>query len=77
MILLKVPERKRLETADWVRSQVPEIRDEDAVLADVLDEIADGVEIAMELQRYRVDTDVCGADLTHGWPSYCDKSALS
>ena len=77
LILLKVPESKRLEVANWVRSQVPEVRGEDAVLADVLDDIADGVEMAMELQHYPVDTDVCNMDLPNGWPSYCDTSATS
>jgi hypothetical protein len=74
LILLKVPEQKRLDSANWVRSQVPEVRNVDAALADVLDDIADGVEMAMELQRYPVDTDVCDMDLPHGWPSYCELS---
>ena len=77
LILLKVPESKRLEVTNWVRSQVPGVRDEDTVLADVLDDIADGVEMAIELQRYPVDTDICDMDLPNGWPSYCDTDALS
>ncbi|MCJ7551511.1 MAG: hypothetical protein MUQ30_17715 [Anaerolineae bacterium] len=76
LILLKVPEQKRLEVTNWVRSQIPEVRDEDAVLADVLDDIADGVDMAIELRHYPVDTDVCDMDLPHGWPSYCDTDAL-
>ena len=31
----------------------------------------------MELERYPVDTDVCDMNLPHGWPSYCDKEAIS
>ena len=77
LILLKVPESKRHEVANWVRSQVAEVRGEDAMLADVLDDIADGVEMAMELQHYPVDTDVCNMDLPNGWPSYCDANATS
>lgn len=77
LVLLKVPDQKRLELANWMRSQVPEIRDNDTELASALDDIADGVDLATELQRYPVDTDVCDMDLPHGWPSYCDKDALS
>jgi len=77
LILLKVPEQKRLEVANRIRSQVPEARGEDAELADVLDDIADSVEVAIVLQHYPIDTDVCDMDLPNGWPSYCDTSALS
>ncbi len=77
LILLKVPEKRRLHVATWVRSRVREVRDEDTLLADVLDDIADGLEMALELQRYPADTDICHMDLPHGWPSYCDTDALS
>lgn len=77
LILLKVPESRRLEVSEWVRERIPEVRDGDAELAHALDDIADGLEMAMELTRYPADTDVCDLDLPHGWPSYCDKEALS
>ena len=77
LVLLKVPNARRLEIAAWLRKQIPELRDEREELADVLDDVADGLELALELTRYPADTDVCDMDLPHGWPSYCDKTAIS
>lgn len=77
VILLKVPDERRHEIAVWLRKQIPELRDQQADLANALDDVADGLELAMELTRYPADTDVCDIDLPHGWPSYCDKTAIS
>jgi hypothetical protein len=77
LILLKVPEPQRLAASSWLRKQIPEVRSRDAALAETLDDIADGLEMAMELIRYPADTDICDLDLPHGWPSYCDKELIS
>ena len=77
VILLKVPNERRLEIAAWLRKQIPELRDQREDLANALDDMADSLELAMELTRYPADTDVCDLDLPHGWPSYCDKTAIS
>ena len=77
LILLKVSDESRLEIANWMREQVAEVRGEDEKLAEALDDVADGLEMAMELKQYPADTDVCDMDLPHGWPSYCDKTAIS
>lgn len=76
LILLKVPDQTRLEVISWIRRQVPEVRSEQPALADALDDIANGLDMALELTRYPADTDVCELDLPHGWPSYCDKDAI-
>ncbi len=76
LILLKVPVQERLDVSEWLRGRIPEVRGEEPALANSLDDIADGLELAMELTRYPLDTDVCNIDLPHGWPSYCDKDAL-
>jgi hypothetical protein len=77
LILLKVPAQQRFDVSEWLRGQIPEVRGEEPALADSLDDIADGLDLAMELTRYPSDTDVCDMDLPHGWPSYCDKDSLS
>lgn len=77
LILLQVPEHQRLSAAIWMRKRIPEVRAGDTELATTLDDIADGLELAMELTRYPADTDICDLDLPHGWPSYCNKEALS
>ena len=77
LILLKVPDAQRLEVSQWIRERIPEVRGGDRSLADALVDIADGLDLAMELERYPVDTDVCDMNLPHGWPSYCDKEAIS
>jgi hypothetical protein len=77
LILLKVPEQQRLTAEIWLREQIAEVRAKDEELADTLDDVADGLELAIELTRYPADTDICELDLPHGWPSYCNKSAIS
>jgi hypothetical protein len=77
VILLKISNDQRLEMVNWLRSQLPELRAEKARLADALDDMADGLELAMELTHYPADTDICDLDLPHGWPSYCDKAVIS
>ena len=76
LILLKVPGDQRLAVSNWIRSQVSEVRGKDEELAEVLDDMADSLDLALELTRYPADTDVCDLDLPHGWPSYCDKEAI-
>jgi hypothetical protein len=77
LILLQVPEEQRLSAARWMRQQIPEVRAANTQLAATLDDMADGLELALELTRYPVDTNICDLDLPHGWPSYCDTEALS
>ncbi len=77
LVLLKVPNERRLEIANWIRRQLSETEVQRDHLADALDDLADGLELAMELTRYPADTDVCEMDLPHGWPSYCDKTVIS
>lgn len=77
VILLKVPESQRLTASKWIRQQIPDLRWTDTPLAATLDDIADSLDMALELTRYPVDSDVCDLDLPNGWPSYCDKEALS
>jgi len=74
LILVKVPDDLRLRLADWLRAHAQEASLEDTALGDVVEDLANGLEMALELVRYPVDTDVCDMDLPHGWPSYCDKS---
>lgn len=76
LILLKVPAEQRLEVSEWMRGRIPEVHGQDQALAGSLEDIANGLEMAMELTRYPADTDVCDMDLPHGWPSYCDKELL-
>ncbi len=77
VILLKIADAQRLTASRWIRQQLPDLRWTDAALATALDDIADGLDMALELTRYPVDSDVCDLDLPNGWPSYCDKEALS
>ncbi len=76
LVLLKLPEQERLQASQWLRARIPAVRSEDEILAEILDDVADGLDMAMELTRYPVDTDVCEMNLPHGWPSYCDKEAI-
>ncbi|MGC9349255.1 MAG: hypothetical protein ACP5JG_14030 [Anaerolineae bacterium] len=76
LMLLKVPESQRSSVSNWIRDQVPEVRGKDEELAKVLDDMADTLDLALELTRYPADADVCELDLPHGWPSYCDKEAI-
>ena len=74
LILVKLPEGMRQQVADWIHARVPEAASEDEVLAHALDDIADGIEFAWELERYPADADICEMNVPSGWPSYCDKS---
>ncbi len=71
LILIKLPEGDQLSAIEWLHAQLDKVEDEG--LAAVLEEIAAGLELALELHRYPPDSDVCEMDLPHGWPSYCEK----
>jgi hypothetical protein len=45
-------------------------------VAATLEDIADALELAMELAHYPADADICDMDLPYGWPSYCERSVL-
>lgn len=76
LILLKVDAEQRLHVAEWLRKQLAAVEATDALLAATLNDMADGLDLAMELTRYPADTDICEMDLPHGWPSYCERSLL-
>lgn len=76
LILLKLSEGQQLKMAQWIRSQTAKVEEEDPELAEALEDLADGLEFAMELDRYPATSDICEMDLPHGWPSYCDKRRL-
>lgn len=76
LILLKVDAEQRLHVAEWLRKQLAAVEATDALLAATLNDMADGLDLAMELTRYPADTDICELDLPHGWPSYCERSLL-
>jgi hypothetical protein len=76
LILLKVDAEQRLHVAAWLRKQLAAVEATDALLAATLNDMADGLDLAMELTRYPADTDVCELDLPHGWPSYCERDLL-
>ncbi len=73
LIVLKLPRERCLDSVNWLRAQIPGVRGMDEDLGDTLDEIADGLDFALELERYPVGADVCEMELPNGWPSYCDK----
>ena len=76
LILVKVAGDQRLKTAEWLQARLPVVRAEDEALATTLEDIADGLEFALELTRYPADADVCEMDLPNGWPSYCERSVI-
>ena len=76
LILVKATEGQRSKTAEWIRGRLATARGEDAGVAATLEDIADALELAMELAHYPVDADVCDMDLPNGWPSYCERSVL-
>lgn len=76
LILIKMDAEQRLHVAEWLHGQIAALADADPVLAAALDDITDGIELALELTRYPADTDICEMDLPHGWPSYCERSLL-
>jgi hypothetical protein len=75
LVLLKIPEDNQVRVADWLRSQASAV-EEDEELVEALEDMADGLEFALELDRYPATADICEIDLPHGWPSYCDKQRL-
>jgi hypothetical protein len=77
LILVKIDEDLRLKLSQWIMNRVPAVRAEDEDLADALDDLAEGIAFAHELERYPADTDICEMDLPLGWPSYCDKDFRS
>jgi len=76
LILVKVAEDQRLKTAEWIWERLPVVRGADEDLATTLEDIADALELAMELAHYPLGADVCDIHLPHGWPSYCERSVL-
>jgi hypothetical protein len=76
LILVKVDADQRLKAAEWLQARIAAVRGADETLADTLEDIADGLEFALELMRYPADADVCEMDLPNGWPSYCERSVL-
>ena len=76
LILIKVDAEQRLHVAEWLREQITAIEGTDALLAATLNDMADSLDLAMELTRYPADTDICEMDLPHGWPSYCERDLL-
>lgn len=76
LILLKVPEGARHRLADWLHEQAESLEGDEALEED-LNDLANGIELASELERYPGGADVCEIDLPHGWPSYCDKNRLN
>ena len=76
LILVKLPDEKRMKASEWLHQKAPEVRAMDEDLGDALDEIGDGLDFALELKRYPAATDICEMDLPHGWPSYCEKRLL-
>lgn len=71
LILVKIPTEKRLMLARWLRDAKARANPEIGAL---LDDIADAIELALELDRYPMGSDICDLDLPHGWPSYCEKT---
>lgn len=76
LILVKVDPEQRLKAALWLQERIAAVRGEDEALAETLEDIAGGLEFALELTRYPADSDVCEMDVPHGWPSYCERSVL-
>lgn len=74
LILVKIPTEKRLELSRWLRDCAGKTLPTGAGLNALLEDIADAVELALELERYPMGSDICDLDLPHGWPSYCEKT---
>ena len=74
LILFKLDDEQRMEASDWLHKQIDAVDNE--LLGATLQDVANGIELAMELKRYPADTDVCEMDLPHGWPSYCERELL-
>jgi hypothetical protein len=76
LILVKATEGQRAKTAEWIRERLAMARGEDTGVAATLEDIADALELAMELAHYPAGADICDMDLPYGWPSYCERSVL-
>jgi hypothetical protein len=76
LIMLKVPESARQRLGDWLHEQAAALENDEA-LSEALSDLANGIDLAHELERYPSGADVCDIDLPHGWPSYCDKNRLN
>lgn len=76
LTLVKVTEGQRSKTAEWIREHLAIARGEDAGVAGTLEDIAEALDLAMELAHYPADADICDMDLPYGWPSYCERSLL-
>lgn len=74
LILIKMPVEDREEVVEWLAAQVDHVREQNEHLADLLLDVAEGVELAWELERYPHEADICDMDLPHGWPSYCQRA---
>lgn len=73
LALLKMPHDVLGRLSSWLRSQSSEVKKTDAALAQVIEDLARGLDLAMELARYPMNADVCDLDLPNGWPSYCER----
>jgi len=73
LILIKLADTQRHAVAEWLHAQAPVVRAKQEDLGDALEEVADGLDFALELERYPANSDICEMDLPHGWPSYCEK----
>jgi hypothetical protein len=74
LVVLKVAEGDRLKLAEWLHGHSDAAGDGE--VAKALEDIAAGLELSLELERYPAGSDICDLDLPHGWPSYCDRSVL-
>lgn len=71
VIAIKVPAQHLGQISKWLHARLGEAADSDAPLAEALHDIADGLEMALELEHYPGNADICDINLPHGWPSYC------
>jgi hypothetical protein len=76
LILFKLDDGQQMEASEWLHQQMTAVEKDNERLSATLHDIADGIELAMELKRYPADTDICDMDLPHGWPSYCERELL-
>ena len=76
LLLVKLDDAQKQSVSEWLHKQISAVESEDELLAATLHDIADSVELALELKRYPADIDICEMELPHGWPSYCERSLL-
>ncbi len=74
LILVKVPSGKRLELTRWLRECAKKNPPANAELASIMEDMASAIELALELERYPMGSEICDLDLPSGWPSYCEKT---